>query len=494
MNSYPSSVGAALAACAHDHVVVDDGVNRHRAADICARAESLAYALEQSGAQVVASQLDNGIAWLILDLALAHLGAVHVPLPPFFSATQTAHALARSGADHLLGGVAPGPSWAGGDWAGYGGWRRARSNVALPADCALITFTSGSTGQPKGVCLSRLHLETVASSLVQASAPLSLRTHLCVLPLSTLLEHVAGFYAGILAGARIAVPGLAALGYSGASALDPATLLATLHRFAPESVILVPQLLLALVMAAERGAPLPPSLRMVAVGGARISPDLLVRAARVGLPVYEGYGLSECGSVVCLNRAGASRPGSVGQPLAHARVHRDAHGELHVHGMHMLGYLGEPPLAPGPFATGDLAQIDSDGFVQIVGRKKNLFITAFGRNVSPEWVEAELIQQPAIAQAMVHGEARAFNTAVLVAREPDASDSVLQAAVDAANRELPDYARIGAWLRATVPFSTAQGTLTGNGRLRRDAIAAHYRDAIDAIYTTFSRSNPMEAA
>src|SRR3546814_16080267 len=82
----------------------------------------------------------------------------------------------------------------------------------------------------------------------------------------------------------------------------------------------------------------------------------------------------------------------------------------------MLGYLGEPPLAPGPFATGDLAQIDSDGFVRIVGRKKNLFITAFGRNVSPEWVEAELIQQPAIAQALVHGEARAFNTAVLVAR------------------------------------------------------------------------------
>src|SRR3546814_10279627 len=114
-------------------------------------------------------------------------------------------------------------------------------------------------------------------------------------------------------------------------------------------------------MAAERGVPLPASMRMVAVGGARISPELLARAEHVGLPVYEGYGLSECGSVVCLNRPGLSRPGSVGPALPHTRVQCDGGGELHVQGVNMLGYTGEPPIGYGPFATGAMAQIDRDG-------------------------------------------------------------------------------------------------------------------------------------
>src|SRR3546814_10196284 len=84
---------------------------------------------------------------------------------------------------------------------------------------------------------------------------------------------------------------------------------------------------LVLWLAAERGVPLPASMRMVAVGGARISPELLARAEHVGLPVYEGYGLRECGSVVCLNRPGLSRPGSVGQALPPTRVHCDDGGE-----------------------------------------------------------------------------------------------------------------------------------------------------------------------
>ena len=176
------------------------------------------------------------------------------------------------------------------------------------------------------------------------------------------------------------------------------------------------------------------------------------------------------------------RPGSVGRPLPHARVSvRD--GELFVDGPHCLGYLGgDAPLVDGAIATGDLGHIDADGFVHVTGRRKHVFITAFGRNVSPEWVESELLQHTAFAQAVVHGEARPFNVAIVWPRDPALDDAALRRALDAVNRDLPDYARIGDVVRADAPFSVADGLLTANGRPRRDAILARYRDAVDARY------------
>jgi acyl-coenzyme A synthetase/AMP-(fatty) acid ligase len=203
--------------------------------------------------------------------------------------------------------------------------------VDLPAGTACITYTSGTTGQAKGVCLDADTLVSVAGAVLSATASLNPRRHLCLMPLATLLENVAGAYAALLSGAQVALPPLAEIGYTGAAGLDVPTLLACLHRYQPESAILLPQLLLALVSAAEQGQALPASLRFLAVGGGRVGPRLLARAAALGLPVYEGYGLTECASVVCLNRPGASLPGSVGQPLGHARVQvRD--GELLVEG------------------------------------------------------------------------------------------------------------------------------------------------------------------
>jgi long-subunit acyl-CoA synthetase (AMP-forming) len=152
-------------------------------------------------------------------------------------------------------------------------------------------------------------------------------------------------------------------------------------------------------------------------------------------------------------------------------------GEVQVRGARMLGYLGEAPpdalAAEAWLGTGDLGHFD-DGFLVLHGRRKHQFITAYGRNVNPEWVEAELVQQGAIAQAWVHGEARPENLAVLVPRRADCSDVELEAAVAAANAGLPDYARAHRWLRAEAPFTPANGLLTANGRLRRAALAAHY--------------------
>jgi long-subunit acyl-CoA synthetase (AMP-forming) len=245
-------------------------------------------------------------------------------------------------------------------------------------------------------------------------------------------------------------------------------------------MILVPQLLAALVAELERGAARPASLEFVAVGGGRVAPSLLERADRLGLPVYEGYGLTECASVVTLNTPRARRVGSAGKPLAHAAVTIDPRGEIHVAGAALGGYVGGNR-APDHFATGDLGRIDDDGFLHISGRRKNLFITSFGRNVSPEWVESELCDEAPIARAAVFGEARPWNVAVIVPA-PGATHEQIQAAIAAANRRLPDYARILAWLPANEPFMPDNGELTANGRNRRNVIWARYRLDLDALY------------
>ena len=437
--------------------------------------------LEAVGARRVALALDNGPQWALWDLALLAGGQVCVPLPGFFSPTQQMHVLDSAGIDTLI--VDPAAASAT-PFAGFvpvapGILQRTPPQLpALPAGTAKITYTSGSTGQPKGVCLSAAAQLAVAHSVAQIGEGGAVERHLGVLPLATLLENIAGLYAGLLAGARVELLPMRTIGFSGGGGFDPARFLQTLHAHRPHSLILLPQMLLALVGAAEQGHALPAGLRFVAVGGGQVSPRLLQRAEALGLPVYEGYGLSECASVVCLNTPSARRIGTVGRPLLHAGVRIGDDGEVQVRGARMLGYLGEAPPADALAAdawlgTGDLGHFD-DGFLVLHGRKKHQFITAYGRNVNPEWVEAELVQQGAIAQAWVHGEACPENLAVLVPRRADCSDVELEAAVAAANAGLPDYACAHRWLRAEAPFTLANGLLTANGRLRRAALAAHY--------------------
>ena len=173
------------------------------------------------------------------------------------------------------------------------------------------------------------------------------------------------------------------------------------------------------------------------MGGAAVGAKLLIAAARaLGIPAYEGYGLSEGASVQTLNLPGADRPGSAGRALPHARLRVAADGEIEVAGSLFGGYLGDPTPRPAWWPTGDLGSIDADGFLHCSGRKKNVLITAFGRNVSPEWVETALRGEPAIAQAVVFGDGQPALSAVLWPLRRDADDAALQAAVDAANATL----------------------------------------------------------
>ncbi|AKK00638.1 AMP-binding protein [Pseudomonas sp. WP18] len=435
--------------------------------------------LREEQAHVIALALDNGIEAMLWDLAALWEGVACVTLPPFFSPAQRAHCLMQSQATRVVAEpeladelIAAGYTRRGEFWC-----RTFEGGQRLPAGTAKLTFTSGTTGTPKGVCLSADSLLRVARELEQASLPSAPQHHVALLPLAILLENL-GCYAALYAGATLSLPSQKTLGIQGASGVDVPRLLSNLADRKAQSLILVPQLLLMLVSAAEQQAFDPRHLRFVAVGGARVAQDLLHRAQRLGLPVYEGYGLSECASVVCLNRPGAHRPGSVGKPLPHVEVRLAEDGEVLIKGSTLLGYLGEPLHTEQWWPSGDLGEFDAEGFLYLKGRKKHQFVTSFGRNVNPEWIESELTQRRHIAQAFVYGEAQPLNHALLWPHRPDCSDEQLAAAVAEANQALPGYAQVHRWTRLPQPFSAANGLLTANGRPRRDAIVALYRNQL----------------
>jgi long-subunit acyl-CoA synthetase (AMP-forming) len=300
------------------------------------------------------------------------------------------------------------------------------------------------------------------------------------MPLPTLLENISGIHAALRAGATCVVPSLSESGMT-FGALDPQRLLRTLLRTQPESIVLVPELLRLLVRAAQGGMSLPASLKFIAVGGAAVSASLLDEAADVGLPVFEGYGLSECGSVVCLNTPEHQRRGSVGRPLPHVQVSLDSTGQIVVKGALMSGYLGDPAsLQPTAIRTGDLGEWDEEGFLYVRGRTRNIFITSLGRNVSPEWVESELSHEPVIRHAIAFGEAQAEITALVSPTKPDVPTEAIQAAVERANARLPAHARIGKWVRMAEPPSFSNGLLTANGRVRREQALARYKTLLHA--------------
>jgi long-subunit acyl-CoA synthetase (AMP-forming) len=459
---------------------LNDGTRRWSYAELLDEVGERRALLERHGVRRLALALDNGPEWLFWDLAALFAGLPCVPVPGFFSPSQQRHVLESAGVDALIASEPQAFAVLGFVPCGALHRREPAVPAELPAGTAKITYTSGTTGQPKGVCLSAEAMLGVAQSIAGATAGSGIERHLCVLPLAVLLENLAGNYAPLLLGACLEIPSLASVGMRGASQFELPAFLATLARVRPSSLILLPQLLLALVTAAEGGQALPDSLHFIAVGGGRVAPQLLERAEALGLPVFEGYGLSECASVVCLNTPGQRRIGSVGRPLPHAEVRLADDGEVLVRGATFLGYLGEPAQTDAWLGTGDLGHWE-DGFLVLHGRKKHQFVTAFGRNVNPEWVEAELVQQLPIAQAWLHGEALPANVAVLVPRSAQVSDAQLQAALDAVNAGLPDYARAHRWLRADQPFGEANGLATSNGRLRRAALFQHYRSAIASL-------------
>jgi long-subunit acyl-CoA synthetase (AMP-forming) len=457
--------------------------------------------LRESGTRVVATRLDNGPAWAIVDLAALRADIVHVPIPGFFTPQQTAFVLDAAGVDTLVTTAAL-PGWTGQSCEIAGEpivlcSRKLDRHVPIHRGTAKITFTSGTTGTPKGVCLSAMAMLAAADGVARATSMLAITRHLCALPLAVLLENIAGLYAPLLTGAASVVIPTRDAGLEGSSQFAPAKLEAAVRAHEAQSVIVLPQMLRAWSAwrhahrgiedagAVTAGDAKRDSLRFVAVGGAPVGAAAIGSARAAGLPAYEGYGLSEGASVQTLNLPEADRPGSVGRALPHARVRAAADGEIEIAGSVMLGYLGEPATGDARdaetwFRTGDVGIVDADGYVHVHGRRRNVLITAYGRNVSPEWVETVLTSEAVIAQAVVQGDGKPALEAVLWPAHAEVSNAALAAAVARANAGLPDYAQVRRFVRARVPFTSQAGVCTPNGRPQRRAIEAMHADAFAA--------------
>jgi len=435
---------------------------------------------------------ENSPGWIIADLACQLADICLIPLPHFFSDTQLFNSMASAGVDTVLTddpgrlhAIVPGHAEPFACGEQYRLTLNAVDNPksrALPDGSRKITFTSGSTGAPRGVCLDNAQQLRVAHALA-AAIGITRPRHLCLLPLSTLLENIGGVYVPLLTDGTIIAPPGVDVGLGGSTGLSIPKMLQALERHQPTSMIILPQMLVGLVAALEDGWKPPASLEFVAVGGGKVSSALIHLARNAGLPVYEGYGLSETASVTCLNRAGCDLPGSAGQPLAHVDVSIE-NDEIVVRGNTFLGYLDDQESwYPESVATGDLGHFDAQGFLYISGRKKNVLISSFGRNINPEWVESQLLSQPLLAQCFVFGDDRPWCIALLAPADPDCTDQEIQAWIDLANLDLPDYARIGAWYRLSERLTTEDGLMTDNGRPRRALIEQHYGPIIDSLYS-----------
>jgi long-chain acyl-CoA synthetase len=454
-------------------------------AELAVRVTNLSLWLKEQGADSVALHADNSIDWVVVDLACQMAQLIFTPIPLFFTQNQY---------DQLLISVKPNVIFS--QASIKLGELSECEHVALntytlvqeqrieaPNDTAKITYTSGSTGTPKGVCLSTKNQMAVANVLV-SSIGLQNPRHLCLLPLPTLLENIAGVYSPLLASGTVVIASDAERGFEGSRLINPSALLSCISKIKPNSLILVPELLQVLVMATKTNWQPPASLKFIAVGGSRVSATLLADARSLGLPVYQGYGLSECSSVVCINTPNNDDLSSAGMLLSHVKA-EVINNELVISGNAFLGYLEDRnSWYCKQVFTGDIASIENNK-IFIKGRIKNTIINSFGRNISPEWIESELQATGLFLQSVVLGDSKPFCMAILVPASEQISHAVINNAVNKINRNLPDYAQIKANIILTQAMSFEDGLYTANMRPRREQINQHYQAEIAAIYANF---------
>jgi long-subunit acyl-CoA synthetase (AMP-forming) len=423
---------------------------------------------------------ENGVDWTIAQLAGWLAGKTVVPLPTFFSEAQLGHIIADTGITHVI--------------ATAGARELAMKLAVTPVGVSLarremfpqpapgggqIIYTSGSTGRPKGVRLSLAQIDCSAARLAEATDAAKTDKYLSVLPLPLLLETICAICVPILAGARTHFD--TQLSASVARGCTDG-IAAAFDRHQPTTSVLVPQVLSAWVaqlLAANARAP--GSLRFVAVGGAPVGAELAEKAWTLGIPAHEGYGLSECCSVVAVNRPGQRQAGTVGQVLPGLTVSIDE-GEILVDGPTVMeGYLHGGPAAH-PWRTGDLGALDSAGYLTVYGRKDNLIVTSYGRNVSPEWIEAMLLADPRFAACAVLGHGAPHLSAIIIPSQrgarwlAEAPKSQVLMTMALACRDAPAYAVPRDFVAMSPEDALRRDLLTSNGRFRRAGLAAAYAE------------------
>lgn len=425
-----------------------------------------------------------------------------------------------------------------------------RLKAAAAGDVASLVYTSGTTGPPKGVMLTHANF----LSNVEACSDLFTigPTDECLsfLPLSHVFERMAGYYFMLRQGAVIAY----------AESLDSVP--ANMGEVRPTVVISVPRLYekmyarvlervlagpwlkkqlffgalkagRALVESEMRGEPagvllnktvaiarkvvfaplrehLGGRLRFFVSGGAPLGRDIAEFFFAAGLPIYEGYGLTETSPVIAANTPRHTRLGTVGRPIPGTEVRIAEDGEILARGPGVFqGYWGQPEqttevFTDGWFKTGDIGKVDADGFLAITDRKKDLIVTAGGKNVAPQVLENRFKTDKFIANVMVCGDRKPFLTALVVpnfdniekyARDHqidflDHCDLVnlpqilrlIRERIDRQQTNMPSFQRIKRFTLLSRDFSGSEGEVTPTLKIKRKVVAKHFHRVLEGMY------------
>ena len=505
------------------------------------RAENIAYIVNDSEAKVLL--FETAEQWKELSGVLGQMGCVQrfISLDDFGSDEVRLVSAAKCLPDNAKLQVAPLPQ------AGEG------ANDALRAmasnELASIIYTSGTTGRPKGVMLSHYNMLSNAYAALDVIPVRDDDVMLSFLPLSHTFERTCGYYLQVMAGAAvtyarsipqlsedlvsvrptilISVPRIYERVYAAirAKLAEGSPVKRMLFNLAVEvgwaqflraqgrggwkpSLLLWP--LLQKLVAQKILDRLGGRVRTAISGGAALAPEISRMFVGLGLPVVQGYGLTETSPIVSGNHLENNFPDSVGLPIRDVQVKLGEQNALLVKGPNvMMGYWKNPEVtramidADGWLNTGDIARISETGHIYITGRLKEIIVLSNGEKVPPADMEAAILHDPLIDQVLIFGEARPYMVALAVLNpevwldiaakvgvRPDMPESLTDSNVEAKvlrriARNLsgfPGYAKVHRVLLLRDPWTIDNGLLTPKLSIKRDRVVAKFGNQIDELY------------
>ncbi len=527
--------------------------------------------------------------WGIADLAVLSAGAVSVPVYPTQSAEQVRFILDEAGVRFAVvsneaqvekirqvardlqalsaiivmdGPATPGTppamtltdAWARGtavreqDPQAERRYREAAEAVD-PQALATIVYTSGTTGEPKGVMLTHVNIMSNARDSRAVFATFDTDTSLSFLPLSHVFERIA-FYRYLIDGVAIyfaeslttvvrdlgrvrptvmvGVPRVYEKFYGAiqekvsqahgvqkallnwAMAVGQARSAAALNGRQPSLAVRLQHPLADRLVFRKIRSRVGGRIRFLVSGSAPLSRKIAEFFHAIGLVIIEGYGLTETSPVLTANPVDAPKFGSVGKPIPNVEVRIAPDGEIVVRGPNVMrGYYKRPEasrdvLVDGWFRTGDIGEIDADGYLTITDRKKDLIVTSGGKKIAPQPLENLLKANPLVAEAVIIGEGRKFPAVLIVPNfaaleskgqslgwQPESrADLVKRAEVqamyqqllDAVNETLAQFERIKRFCVLPTEFTMERGELTPTMKVRRKVVESRWRDEIEQLY------------
>jgi long-chain acyl-CoA synthetase len=470
----------------------------------------------------VAQLSPNCQGWIVADLALQAIGAVHVPLHVSLASSQIDEQITHSGAkllivsssdladDRIRFKLPPACSLAlhsemhSVSPAG----NPLTPHTPAPDDLATILYTSGTTGPPRGVMLTQRNIAANAVAMADELDTGAIETRLLLLPLSHIYARTCDLYCWIYRGSRLVI------------AESRETALRDCKLAEPTVVNAVPYFYQKVTDGLRSGgvhvdtstlkAALGGAVKMLFCGGAALPAEVERFFEERGLPVMCGYGLTEASPVITATTPATYSPGSVGRPLPNVEVRLAADGEVQVRGPSVMqGYWQNDAetaraIEDGWLHTGDLGQWDAKGNLRIVGRKKEMIVLATGKKVAPTHIEQLLLGSPWIEQCCVLGDGRKC-LAALIVPNPDALRAEIRrqrlwvwsrrralshpkvlahyrGEIDRCLGDAAEFEQVGAFTLIGRGFSIEHGELTPKLSLCRKVIERSFAGEIEAIY------------